>query len=210
MLLQQQPWERHPIAYAVKKKRRVKAVAGDHEPAPTNTRACLESIRGLEWCNSIDEEFDGLTKMGVVKNGFIMAEIRALGITSPVLPIILIYDCEYDKTGIINRLKTRAALQGDKWHMKKGVHYWETFTATPREDVSRTLAALLVHKNLKRRCGDIVKAYFWADLPKEQWLACKYPDGLQRVNEAGEELYCIVVTLFVRWTSKWSKLGHFA
>ena len=180
-------------AYAAKKKRRIKAIAGDRETAPNKTRACLKSIRGFEWCNSIDEEFDDLTAMGVVKNGYTIDEIRAMRITSPILPIILIHDYKYAKVGLINRLKTRAALQGDKWHTKKEVHYWETFTATPREDTSRILAALLVHKNLKRRCSDIEKAYCWADLPKEQWLACKYPDGLQRCNEAGEELYCIVV-----------------
>ena len=77
--------------------------------------------------------------------------------------------------------------------MKKGVHYWETFTATPREDTSRILCALVVMRNLKRRCGDIEKAYCWADLPKERWLACKYPDGLQRTNDKEEELYCVVV-----------------
>ena len=72
----------------------------------------MESIRGFEWCASINEEFDGLTNMGVVKNGFALAEIRALGITSSILPIILIHDYKYDRMGLINRLKTRGSVSG--------------------------------------------------------------------------------------------------
>ena len=183
--------ERLKRCLKAKKVKRTKAVAGDAEAAPKKTRDCLESERGFQWCKSIDDEIIGLTEMGVVEHGFTRAQAKALGVVLEC-PIILVHDHKYDGEGEIDRLKTRAALQGSKNNMQKGVHFWETFTATPREDTMRVMQAMMVCRNLKRRAGDVKQAYCWADLPQRQWMIAPYPDGLQRTNKEGEELVMIV------------------
>ena len=131
--------------------------------------------------------------MGVIKHDFTLQDARDLGILSKPIPIILAHDFKYGSLGEIAKLKSRACLHGHKGNMQKGVHYWETFSATPKEDTSRAMQAMLVNKSWKRKAGDVEKAFCWAELPKDEWMVCSYPDGLQRTNEHGEELYCIVV-----------------
>ena len=184
--------QKETIGWAFKvKKKRSKAVAGDAEELPKNTRACLESERGVDWCASIDAEMDGLTDMGVIEHGFTRLQCQNMGI-SLECPIILVHDLKFDAQGIIDRLKSRAALQGSKNNMQKGVHFWETFTATPREDTARVLQCMMVNRGWFRLACDIKQAYCWAELPQKQWMIATYPDGLQRTNDAGEETVMIV------------------
>ena len=175
-----------------RKKKRKKAVAGDREEAPANTRACLESDRGLEWCDSIDEEIQGLIDMGVVEHGYTLEQIKQMGITTKPIPLVLCHGYKHSNEGEVNRLKSRACLQGHSGNMFKGAHYWDTFTATPREDTSRVMQAMLVRGQLKRKAADIKQACCWAKLPKHRWLVGIPPKGLRKANEEGEELYMLV------------------
>lgn len=178
-------------AKAHKKKRQQKAVAGGQDEAPATTMKCLEGNRGRQWCDSINEEIDGLTKMGVVEHNFTKQQAKELGVTLEC-PIILAHTHKHNEEGEIDRLKSRAALQGDRRHMIKGVHFWETFTPTPREDTSRVLQAIMILMKWKRKAGDVKMAYCWAELPQDKWMLASYPDGLQRTNDNGEDLYMIV------------------
>ena len=78
------------------------------------------------------------------------------------------HDLKFDAQGIVDRLKSRAALQGSKNNMQKGVHFWETFTATPREDTARVLQCMMVNRGWFRLACDIKQAYCWAELPQKQ------------------------------------------
>ena len=174
------------------KKRRRKAVAGDREEAPKTTKACLESEQGAEWEKSIEEEMSGLEEMGVIEHGYTIEQCRELGITSKPIPVVLCHDYKYDEHGNVDRLKTRCCLQGHSGNMFKGVHFWDTFTATPKEDTSRIMQAIMVDKQLLRKAGDIKQAYCWAKLPKHKWLIGKYPRGLERYDEQGRELMMLI------------------
>ena len=50
--------------------------------------------------------------------------------------------------GEIEREKARAAIQGHRGNMQKGVHFFETFAATPQEESIRILAILTIKLNL--------------------------------------------------------------
>jgi hypothetical protein len=55
------------------------------------------------------------------------------------------------------------------------------------------MCALVVYLSLCRRAFDITKAFCWADRPKGQLLALRYPDGFKKYHEVtGEELYIIL------------------
>ena len=59
--------------------------------------------------------------------------------------------------------KPRIAVKGHPGNMTKGVHFNETFAATPKENSSGMLCGLAVLLNLTRLCFDITKAYCWAE-----------------------------------------------
>ena len=180
-------------AYAAKKKRR--RINSTSEPA--NTLEALEGDFYEEWILSCEDEMNGLIKMGVLDTngdigGYTRKELINLGITSKPVPIGLYHTHKTGKDGKITRRKTRAAVQGHKGNMQKGVHFTETFAATPNEDTSRFLTCITVALNLKRRSCDIVKAYCWAPVPDGELIALAYPAGYKKWNKKGETLYAIM------------------
>ena len=76
--------------------------------------------------------------------------------------------------------------------MQKGVHFNETYAATPQEDTCRLIVCLAVQYNLQRRSYDVAKAYCCADIPpKERNILC-YPDGFKRFDKiTREELFMV-------------------
>ena len=134
----EEPEEVDPEKFAgatkVKKKRQ------SHTGEPANTREALEHPkRGRKWSESMDEEINGLTKMGVLDHGYTLTDLYNIGITARPVPLGLYHTHKTDKEGDVNRLKTRAAVKGHRGNMMKGVHFWETFAPTPSEDTARAL-----------------------------------------------------------------------
>ena len=186
-------------AFKIKaKKRRSKAIAGGTEQAlPPSTKQCLEGKDVDKWIDSMGNEMGGLIEMGVIdlspnQRGYTREEIHAQGITSSPCPIGLYHEHKYNDTGQIDKYKTRAALQGHSGNMQKGIHFWATFSATPREDTCRILMAITARDNLFQKSGDIEKAYCWSPLPKNEWIACRMPKPFREFDEQGNELYGIV------------------
>ena len=104
--------------------------------------------RGPEWIASADKEFDGLTDSGVVEHGLTLKELEGRGVKPDVrtnqvkpIPISVVLDHTY-VDNILSRLKTRLAVCGDKRHMKKGIHFTETFAASPNHNTARLLQAI--------------------------------------------------------------------
>jgi hypothetical protein len=153
------------------------------------------------WCASIHEEIDPLIKMGVLdegpnSTGYTKAQLLEEGVDINVRKAVFVglyHTHKFDKSGEVDRLKTRCALKGHKGNMQRGIHYGETFTPTPKEDTARLLIALMCLYNLYRMTGDIVKAYCWAPMPPGALIAIRYPPGLKRFDPVtGEELYMIM------------------
>ena len=180
------------IACAARKKKRVKAVGTKEGNAPSNIKAALGSEHREQWAESIGNEVNGLTDMGVLSHKHSKADLHKRGITSKPVQLGLYFDYKYDENGNVVRFKTRAAVQGHKGSMFKGVHFFETFAATPREDTERILQALMVMRNLKRRSCDVEKAYCWAKLAEDQKIALRYPKGLEQFDDDGNELFMVM------------------
>jgi len=119
--------------------------------------------------------------------------LKDIGITSTPIPLGEYYECKFDEDGDVNKRKSRMAVQGHPGNMKKGIHYSETFSATPRESSARILCALVALMNLKRVSFDITKAYCWADLPPGELIALKYPSAFQEFDPiTNEKLYIVL------------------
>ena len=60
-------------------------------------------------------------------NGFTKAELKAEGINLDIKPAVLLglhHTTKFDHTtGDIDKLKTRAAIQGHKCNMQRGIHF---------------------------------------------------------------------------------------
>ena len=174
-----------------RKKPKQRAALGDNAP-PQSMRQALDRDNALEWANSMDSEMEGLTKMGVLLHDQTIADCREAGITSKPVPMGLYFDNKTDQAGNVVKLKSRAAIQGHKGNMQKGVHFFETYAATPQEDTGRLLVCLAVEYNLQRRSYDVAKAYCCADIPPDERNILKYPDGFRRFHQiTQEELFMI-------------------
>ena len=88
--------------------------------------------------------------------------------------------------------KQQEAKRTGDGNMQKGIHYDKTFAATPGQNASRILQAILVRFKWKRKCFDIKQAYCWAKLPDDKLIALKYPKGFERYDEKGNELYIVL------------------
>jgi hypothetical protein len=178
------------------KKKRLKAVATGSTPAPSSVKGALDSEEALEWVKSMNNEFDGLVELGVFDLGFTKADLLAEGIDidkRPAVPCGQYFENKFDSQGQIAKRKARIAIQGHPGNMQKGVHYNETFAATPRESTARIMCALVVMLNLVRRAFDITKAFCWADRLKGDFIALKYPDGFKQFHKTtGEELFIVL------------------
>ena len=81
--------------------------------------------------------------------------------------------------------------------MFRGVHYNETFSASPKVTTSRILQALSVKEGYCRKSYDIVTAYLWGKSKKDEQIAIRYPAGLRKqfTNKEGklEEYHAIMI-----------------
>ena len=115
-----------------------------------------------------------MVNKGVFDLGYTRQQLLALGIIAPPVPCAPYYERKYGPDGDCTKKKTRIAIQSHPGNMQKGIHYHETFSATPREGTARILCALGCLLNLTRAAFDITKAYCWADLPPWELIALKY------------------------------------
>ncbi|MBR57343.1 MAG: hypothetical protein CMH54_04715 [Myxococcales bacterium] len=186
-------------AFAARKKRKAKRVsaADAHDPPPeTLGEAIRDDVDGQDWSDESYKEFNGLTDLkvfdhGPENRGYTRAELHDLGIHSPPVGTRAICDNKRGADGRIVRHKVRIVVQGHRGNMFKGVHFNETYTATPSQDSARILQALCVHLQLKRKAWDISQAYCWADLPPGELIALRYPEGFRKFHN-GEETFIVM------------------
>ena len=165
-----------------KQQRRDKAVGmGQEAPPKSLTDAFNHPVRAVEWWNAALEEFEGLTDMGVFDHDYTRAMLDELGIHT-IIPLSVCLDHKYDADGMLNRLKVkvRMALAGHKGNLRKGEHFFHTFAATPNSNSMRLMQALLVYHKWSRKSFDVKQAYCFADIPKDELIAVRYPKGFER------------------------------
>ena len=123
-----------------------------------------------------------------------MQMCREQGIDSTPVPIGIYFKEKTNQFGEVTQLKSRAAIQGHKGNMQRGVHFFETYAATPQEDTARILICLAVLFNLIRRSWDVEKAYCCAPIPPSERIILRYPQGFRRFHRfTNEELFMILM-----------------
>jgi len=98
---------------------------------------------------------DSFEKLKVLDDYHTLQFVRARGITSRPVPLIMIYEVKYDPSGVVDKYKARCCVQGHSAHMKFGEHYWQTYSASPKMETSRILQCLVLLKGYSRFAFDI-------------------------------------------------------
>ena len=167
---------------------------GANDSAPQSIQKALEGDDGHAWADSMDKEVNGLTDKGVVLHDQTMNMCREQGINTTPVPIGIYFKEKTNQFGEVTQLKSRAAIQGHKGNMQRGVHFFETYAATPQEDTARILICLAVKNNMKRRSWDVEKAYCCAPIPPAERIILRYPQGFKRFcPQTNEELFMILM-----------------
>ena len=174
------------VACAAKAKR-TKAVETALKAAPKTIDEAYRSEEATEWVAAANLEFDTLTAMGVVDHNYSLTDLRKLNITRQPIKMSVVLDNKTDENGEINRRKVRMAVAGHKYNMTRGIDYDEVFSAAPNQNTTRLIQAMAVDMNLQRKAWDIKLAYCWSELPRDQWIALKYPEGFERVDPKTKE-----------------------
>ena len=122
---------------------------------PTTVKQALMSDKPEAWKTAIAAELDKLTDRGVFLHNQTLADILAQGITTKVVPLGIYLSEKYDENGELLREKARAAIKGHSGNMQKGIHYFETYAATPQPETARILICISIRHNWKRRAWDV-------------------------------------------------------
>ena len=145
------------------------------------------------WEKAVEKELDALDDLGVLSHDHRMSDIRAQGITTSAVPMQLLYDVKYHPDGTLDKYKVREVVQGHKGYMRRGEHFFNTFSASPSCRTTRLLQAITIGTNLVRHAWDICTAYLWADVRMDERIPIRYPQDLRRHDPTtGEELFAIL------------------
>jgi hypothetical protein len=191
-------WDEQEIIEAraakkVKKQRVAKASEGATPPQSiTKALRSEDRAEAFKWLESINSEWDGLCKLGVLDHNYTSKQLREAGITTKPIPFSVSLKYKFDEQGEVSRYKTRMALAGHRGNMQPGVHFDRTYSSTPVQHSTKILQALMVRLKLSRLAFDIKQAFCQAELPEDQKIAIRYPEGFRRYAESGEELFMIL------------------
>jgi len=141
------------------------------------------------WKTAIMKEIDALDELKVLSHNHKMSEVRKMGITTTAVPMQLLFDVKYHPDGTLDKYKVRDVVNGHKGYMRRGEHFFNTFSASPSCRTTRLLQAITIGTNLKRYAWDIATAYLWADVLDKEKIAIRYPKEFRRYDEkTGEEV----------------------
>ena len=159
---------------------------------PSNIFEALASDQAQDWISALLEEEASLDRLNVFLHDQSPQQLKDLGITAKyIIPSRYVIAVKRHPDRTIDKLKVRRVIQGHKWAMQRGVHYDESFTASPTQDTTRLLQALSIGHGWIPYCFDVKCAYQNAPATGPK-LAIKYPKGFERRNAKGEELFAVL------------------
>jgi len=162
----------------------------------SNPRNMTEAMNRTDkdlWITALFKELDALDELGVLSHDHTMKEVRGVGITASAVPMQLLFDVKYHPDGSLDKYKVRNVVNGHKGYMRRGEHFFNTFSASPSCKTTRLLQAITIGTGLHRYAWDICTAYLWAEVRKDEQIAIRYPKELRRYDESGEELYALLL-----------------
>ena len=147
------------------------------------------------WKDAIEVEYEALETMGVFIHGVTRQQAMELyGVTTSAIPLACILKIAWATDGVtIEKYKARRILLGSGRWARKGIHYHETWAATPDFAITRMVEAIAAKKKWKRRAFDVAVAFVQGMLKRGEWILVRYePEFITRDNN-GNEMFCIAI-----------------
>ena len=186
----------HAMAVKTRSAKKSKGQLGEHgiEPPPKGVGGVNKHRDNALWMASIAAEISSLTEMGTVSHLHTAADLlETFGVNIKiVVPTYthLVYHNKIssDARGLpqLDKRKARMVVDGNPMSMQKGVHYDESFSATPKIETCRLMVVLRVLLRLASRCFDVSNTHAWAGRGK--MIALRYHRGMEQYRD-GEEVY---------------------
>ena len=112
------------------------------------------------------------------------------------LPMSVVLNFKFDSNGKIAKRKVRMTIAGHPGAVTKGIHYQETYSATPVRHTNRLLQAIMVLNRWKRLTLDVRQAFLNADLEEGRKFAVRYPSGLRHWGFTPGFTFCCTFAIF--------------
>ena len=144
------------------------------------------------WWEAIEIEMAALESMKVLIHDLTFEQVRAMGVTTSMVPLNIVLSCKWTPLGTFERAKARCCVVGSPHFMKKGIHYGNTFAPTPSFEVTRLLMALCCAKGYARFQWDIKNAFASVPIKTHERVALRYPKGAERFDKNGRPLFAIM------------------
>ena len=165
--------------------------AGKIQP-PKNLREARNRPDSPLWKAALEKEMGSLDKLKVVSKGHTLDALKKRGITKRPVPMNLLFDVKYHPDGSVDKYKVRCVQAGHRGHLVPGVHFHNTFAASPQMLSTRLCQALRVLKGWTSCPFDICTAYLHAETREDEKYPIRYPEGMREYDEHGNELYGVL------------------
>jgi hypothetical protein len=141
------------------------------------------------WKAAFDKEVSNILDRGVL-GPFITDEQLAQEslITHKRIPMKMLFDVKLNPDNSFDKLKCRLVVLGHPGYLRRGEHFWNTYSASSVMSTPRIMQAVCVQMGYKRRCYDLVSAYLWAVCRPDERLAIDLPSGMGKKDEKGRQM----------------------
>jgi len=146
------------------------------------------------WTKAYQTEVANITGRQVLHEDFMTLEqCYAEGVRTRPVPMRNLFSVKTHPDGSFDKLKVRTVVLGHPGYMRKGQHFWATYSASPFLVTPRLIQILVVQLGWCRMVYDIVAAYLWADCLPEERIIIDLPPGMDKLDKDGNKLFKILM-----------------
>ena len=140
----------------------------------------------LLWKYAIDKELKSFEKLKVHSEKMSLDTVRDKGYKQRPVRSHFIFDSKYDIcTGAFLKPKARWVVQGDPNQMKKGIHYFQSYSPAPSTTTTRMMQSIACGYDKKRHAADVETAFLHSDLESHEQIPIRLPDGMETTDQSG-------------------------
>jgi hypothetical protein len=162
-------------------------------PAPATPAEAFKRPDAELWKQAINKELESFNRLRVMSHGHTRASVRERGIMQRPVPLKFVLKCKVTPDNTYDKHRARLVLCGHRGYCIEGVHYKDTFSASPDIETSRLVQAVALVMGWVRLCFDISVAYLHSDADRCQQIPLIYPPGYEMTGADGQPLFGILL-----------------
>ena len=163
--------------------------------APKTIAEARTRVDWPRWEDAIAVEYESLESLKVFLHNITKREAREkYNVTSSAIPLRCILKVAYapdNKT--ILKYKARRIAVGHSAYAKQGIHYGDTWSATPEFSVIRLIEGLAARRGYAELAFDVCVAFVQGELDPKDYLLVEYEKEYACTNSNGEKCYALLL-----------------